>query len=323
MATTEQQHQHTPSEAEKVLAQMSRHWGDRAQVKSVEYDLDLVYDQKRDDFLPDLIPLKGHPDYDEYFDDFRSEILAGGWIVYNEKTIDIEAKIVSPVCTDLIYKNIPCQDHELVRFAAAETLVDESYHILMVVNAMMVCKKKRGFDTMELSGFSLTEKMNAEIAKADYEWQKLIIRLGTSIVSEVFISDYLGLLSDAKNIQPINRITTHAHKQDELAHSGLFKTFSKQIFAQFDEKQKRYFTEFLPKPINWFASREMDVWNQILTQIKYPHADKIIAESREEHGNVDLSRIDYSELVELATEIGLLDTTMGRESFIREGIIAS
>ena len=316
-------HHHTPSHAEKVLTQMSRHWGDRAQVKSVEYDLDLVYDEKRDDFLPDLIPLQGHPDYDEYFGDFRSKVLAGGWIIYNEKTIDIEARIVSPVCTDLIYKDIPCQDHELIRFAASETLVDESYHILMVVNAMMICKSKRGFNDMNLTGFSLTEKMNHEIAMAEHDWQKRIIRLGTSIVSEVFISDYLSLLSDDKTIQPINRLTTHAHKQDELAHSGLFKTFSKQIFAGFSEKQKRYFTEFLPKPINWFASREMNVWNQMLKQAGFPHADKIIAESREEHGDVDLSRIDYSELIGLADEIGLLDTAIGRESFIREGIMES
>jgi len=294
MLATEHHH-HTPSHAEKVLAQMSRHWGDRAQVKSVEYDLDLVYDNKRDDFLPDLIPLQGHPDYDEYFRDFRTQLLAGGWIAYNEKTIDIEAQIVSPVCTDLIYKNIPCEDHELVRFAASETLVDESYHILMVVNAMMACKKNRHLTDLKLTGFSLTEKMNEEIAKADYDWQKRIIRLGTSIVSEVFISDYLGLLSEAKFIQPINRITTHAHKQDELAHSGLFKTFSKQIYAKFNDKQKRYFTEFLPKPINWFASRELDIWHQILHRVKFPNADKIIAESREQN--------------------------IGRESFIKEGII--
>jgi len=269
MLATEHHH-HTPSHAEKVLAQMSRHWGDRAQVKSVEYDLDLVYDNKRDDFLPDLIP---------------------------------------------------CEDHELVRFAASETLVDESYHILMVVNAMMACKKNRHLTDLKLTGFSLTEKMNEEIAKADYDWQKRIIRLGTSIVSEVFISDYLGLLSEAKFIQPINRITTHAHKQDELAHSGLFKTFSKQIYAKFNDKQKRYFTEFLPKPINWFASRELDIWHQILHRVKFPNADKIIAESREQHGDVDLSRIEYGELIELATEIGLLDTNIGRESFIKEGII--
>ena len=61
MSATDQ-HQHTPSHAEKVLAQMSRHWGDRAQVKSVKYDLDLVNDRKRDDFLPGLIPLQGHPE---------------------------------------------------------------------------------------------------------------------------------------------------------------------------------------------------------------------------------------------------------------------
>lgn len=312
---------YTNSHSHKMLTQMSHHWGERAQVKSCEFDIDLVYDQNRDDFLPNLIPLQGNPTYDKYFDDFRTKILACGWIAYNEKTIDIESQIVTPVCNDLIYKNISCADSELIRWAAAETLVDESYHILMVVNAMRACKKNRNLNELKISGFSLTRNMNKEIAAAKHEWQKRLIKLGTSIVSEVFISDYLGLLSEAKNIQPINRITTHAHKQDELAHSGIFKTFSKQIFNALNKEQKRYFIEFLPKPINWFASKELNVWSQILHFIDFPEADKIIADCREESGDIDLSRIDYSELIELATEIGILDTSIGIEAFSREGII--
>ena len=36
---------------------------------------------------------------------------------------------------------------------------------------------------------------------------------------------------------------------------------------------------------------------------------------------VALFRVDYSELIELAQETGLLDTPEGRDSFVAEGLI--
>lgn len=308
------------AQTHKILNQMATYWGDRATVKRQEFDINLVYDPAEDDFLDELIPLQKHPMFQRYYEEFRTPLLACGWLAYNEKTIDIESQIISPACTDLIYKKIPGSAHEQVRWAAAETLVDEGYHVLMVVNAMRACKQWRGLEKMPVEGFDLTRKMNEAMNAAEEEWQKLLIRLATSIVSEVFISDYLGLLSDAKNIQPLNRMTTAAHKHDELAHSGLFKTFAKEIYAALNEEQKIYLATNLAKPIRWFASKELAVWQGMLEYIGFPNAREIVNDCATE-GMSDLSRIDYSELIQLAEEVGILDSTAGREAFVAEGVI--
>lgn len=312
--------QHPVSHSHQLLDQMSRFWGDRAKVKQEEFDSSLVYDVEEDDFLDDLIPLKAHPRFQEYYEEFRTQLLACGWLAYNEKTIDIESQIISPTCVDLIYGDIPGSNCESIRWSASETLVDEGYHVLMVVNAMRACKKSRNLEHVKLRNFALTMKMNEEIAKYTDPSRQMIIRLVTSIVSEVFISDYLSLLSDAEEIQPLNRMTTATHKRDEMAHSGIFRTFAKEIYQSMGNSSRQFFAENLPKPVRWFASRELNVWQTILDYLAFPHAREIIEDCRSE-GESDLTRIDYSELIQLSGEAGILDTEVGRDAFSREGII--
>lgn len=107
-------------------------------------------------------------------------------------------------------------------------------------------------------------------------------------MSGVFISDYLGLLSDTKDIQPTNRITTHAHTLDELAHSGIFRSFARGIYQGMNEKQRRVFAQDMAKPIRWFASRELELWRRILEHIDSPHEDEIIGDCYAE-GTSDLT----------------------------------
>ena len=207
-----------------------------------------------------------------------------------------------------------------MRWAASETLVDEGYHVLMVVNAMRACKAFRKLESIRLGRFQLTRMMNQEVSQADEDWKKMIVKLVTSIVSEVFISDYLSLISEARSIQPLNRYTTDTHKKDEMAHSGIFRTFTKEIYFNLNGKQQRYFSETIAKHIKWFASKELDIWSEILTFIDFPNAEEIINDCRST-GESDLSRVDYSELIELSEEVGILDSTEGREAFERENII--
>lgn len=68
--------QNQVSHSHQMLDQMSRFWGDRAKVKQEEFDPCLVYDVEEDDFLDDLIPLKAHPRFKEYYEDFRTQLLA-------------------------------------------------------------------------------------------------------------------------------------------------------------------------------------------------------------------------------------------------------
>lgn len=308
------------SETQAMLNQMSWYWKDRATVKRPDFDTALVYDTDEDDFLDELIPCYQHPKFQENYEEFRSQLLAAGWLAYNEKTIDIESQIISPTCIEMIYGNLPGTANESVRWAASDTLVDESFHVLMVVNAMRPCKVNRGLEDLQLTGFNLTKQMNLAIDSVDALWEKKLIRLATSIVSEVFISDYLSLLSDADDIQPLNQLTTAAHKHDELAHSGLFRLFSKQIFHNLSKPQQHFFAANLAKPVRWFASKELDVWGQILEGLAFPHAEEIIEDCRLEVES-DLSKIDFSELILLSEDVGILDSEVGQDAFRQEGII--
>jgi len=267
-----------------------------------------------------VIPLIKHPKFSENYEEFREKILSFGWIAYNEKTIDIESKIISPVCTDLIYQRLPGSNKDAIRWIASETLVDESYHVLMVVNALRVCKNVRGLENINLGNFELTHKMNMEMDLVDEAWKRQLIQLTTSIVSEVFISDYLSQISNSSGIQPLNRLVTTAHREDEMAHSGIFKILAKEIYHSLNNKQQEFFVTHLAKPVKWFASKELSVWHKILQHLHFPHANEIINDCRSE-GESDLSRIDYSELIALSEEAGILDTLVGRETFMEEGII--
>lgn len=303
-----------------VLRRMANIWQNRAQVKEEEPDIEMMYDDEYDDFLEELLPFHKHPRFEEIDDDLRTKMLSSGWIAYNEKTIDIESRIISPACTDIIYGHIPGAKDETSKWVAAETLVDEAYHILMVINTCRTTRERRDLIDLRLPSFNLVNRMNEEMAKYSEDWQRKLVQLSTCIVSEVFISDYLSLLSDADEVQPINRITTEAHRKDELAHSGIFRNLTKEIFHGLSEKERTFFCETLPKPVRWFASQELDVWETILQQLDYEHTREVIGDCRAD-ADVNLMRIDYTELMTLSNEIGLLETSVGRDAFEREGLL--
>jgi|GEM_PF-731302 len=309
------------NESIAALAKMGEMWKDRAQVKNEEFEVEMMYSDEYDDFLDRLIPFHQHPRYGELDDEMRTKILSSGWIAYNEKTIDIESKIISPVCNEIIYGTLPGTRDETIKWLAAETLVDEAYHILMVINTARSSRTQRGLLDLRLPSFDLVNNIELEAAKYSENWQKKIVRLVACIVSEVFISDYLSLLSDADGVQPINQITTDAHRKDELAHSGIFRHLTKEIVRHLTPRELAFFAHMLPRPMRWFASQELSVWETILQQLGYPHTKEVIGDTRAE-AEVALFRVDFSELIELSEETGLLDTPEGRESFVAEGLLS-
>ncbi len=312
-----------PSDKNSIaaLAKMGEVWKDRAEVKNEEPEVDMMYSAEYDDFLDKLIPFHQHPRYAELNDDMRTKILSSGWIAYNEKTIDIESKIISPVCNEIIYGTLPGTRNETIRWLAAETLVDEAYHVLMVINTTRATRMQRGLMDLRLPSFELVNQIDLEAAKYSENWQKKIVRLVACICSEVFISDYLSLLSDAGDgVQPINQITTDAHRKDELAHAGIFRHLTKEIVQHLTPRELVFFAQMLPRPMRWFASQELNVWETILHELGYEHAKEVIGDIRAE-AEVALFRVDFSELIDLAQETGLLDTPEGRDSFQAEGLI--
>ncbi|WP_427158970.1 diiron oxygenase [Aliinostoc sp. HNIBRCY26] len=319
---TRKSHHQEISYSRNLLQKMGGNWHQRAQVKTKidqQSHPELIFDATKDDFRIDLLPFKSHPDFLAAPLEIQKKILSAGWIAYNEKTIDIESKVITPACNHIIYRNIPGVDDGISQEIASETLVDEAYHVLLVINACRMTRENRGLQSLRLPEFNLVRNMQIEQDCYAETWQKTLVQVATAIVSEVFISDYLDLLANDTTIQPFNRVTVATHKRDELAHAGIFKHLAKCIYSELNQQQKEFFIEVLPKPVLWFANVELRVWQAILEQIGFAKTESVIADCAATN-EVNLLRIDYTELIDLAQEMGILESQRGIDSFSKAGL---
>lgn len=311
---------HTQVPQSRVLLQrISESWNTRAKVRREPVDLE--FDPERDDFLEELLPFHRHPLYQALNEQDRQRILSCGWLVYNEKTVAIETAIVTPSCNDALERRIPGLHSELTRKLVCETLVDEAYHLLLVENANRITRYNRNLGTIRIPTFNLVRFMEEEKAACAEEWQRILVQLATSVVSEIFVSDYLHQLSDCQTIQVMNSATVAAHRHDELAHSKIFVGLAEQFYPALDPRHQAFFSEVMPKPIQWFADMELDIWDAVLRQLDIVEGKTIIADCQPLNANAT-QRVDYSGVINLARNIGVFDTNAGRESFGLLGIAA-
>jgi hypothetical protein len=288
----------------RVLRVISASWPARAAVKKSDLDVDSSFDEQKPDFLSRLLPFHDHPGYVGAPEELKRKVLSCGWLAYNEKTIEIETKIISPACMQIVDRKLPGVDHEICRETISQAFVDEAYHTLMLVNACRVTRARRRLQSLRLPEFNLVVKMKQAQESCVEEWRKTLIQVVAAIVSEVSISDYLSLLSDATDIQPMNKIVTDVHRRDESAHSGLFRSIGAMVFAGLSPGEKELFIALLPKTAHWFADLELDVWRAMLKQIAFPKADEMIDECREKQ-EADPSRRDFSGLAQMAESFGV------------------
>ena len=308
------------SQARALLQRLANTWGRRARVKQPVLEGGTLFDDSKDDFIPALLPFQDHPAFLAAPDDMRTQILSCGWLAYNEKTVDIEAKIVAPACHHIIAGDVPGLRDGVSKQIAGQTLVDEAYHELLVLNACQVTRARRGLGAMILPESQLIVQMRQAQAQCSAPWQQILVHLATAIVSEVFISDYLRLLSQAMTIQPFNRLTVEAHRRDELAHGSIFKGLTKCLYGSLSQHERAFFIEVLPQPVQWFANSELEVWQAMLQQIGFRATDTVIRDCRSAN-EANLARIDYTDLITLAEELGLLEGQRGLDSFARAGLV--
>ena len=308
------------SQVRALLQRLANNWGRRACVKRPELEGETLFDASKDDFVPYLLPFQDHPAFLAAPEGMRTQILSCGWLAYNEKTLDIEAKVVAPACHHIIAGDVPGLQDGVSKQIASQTLVDEAYHELLVLKACQVTRDRRGLTAVTLPESQLIAKMRHAQAQCSTGWQKLLVHLATAIVSEVFISDYLKVLSQEMAIQPFNRLTVDTHWRDELAHGSIFKGLTKCLYGSLTQHERAFFLEVLPQPVHWFANGELDVWQAMLQQIGFPATDTVIGDCRSANEE-NLARVDYSGLITLAEELGLLEGQRGLESFAREGLV--
>jgi P-aminobenzoate N-oxygenase AurF len=306
------------SQARALLRRLGADWARRARVKRTE--LQPILDDDRDDFIAALLPFQDHPAFLAASEEMRRRILSCGWLAYNEKTVDIESKIVAPACHHIIGGDVPGLADWASKQIAGQTLVDEAYHELLVLNACQLTRRRRGLEAVTLPESELIVEMRRAQAQCGARWQRVLVQLATAIVSEVFISDYLSLLSRETSIQPFNRLTVAAHRHDELVHGSIFKGLASCLYGSLDQRQREFFVEVLPKPVRWFANVELEVWRAMLQQIGFPAADTVIRDCHRANDE-SLGRIDYSDLIALAEELGFFERQRGVDSFARAGLV--
>lgn len=307
----------TVSKCRALLERMNNVWQKRSQVKKQEIDPFPLLDNSKPDFRTDLLPFRDHPTFLNASEDMKNKILSCGWLMYNWKTVAIELKVVNPICQDIIYNLFPGVSEAIIQEVATDTLVDESYHVQLVNKACSITREQRNLKEIKSPEFNLILNMELEQASCSENWQKLLIKLATSVVSEVFVSDYLKLLSTDKTIQPFNRVVVDTHRRDEDAHNCIFKNLVQCIYSELTNEQKEFFINVLPKPVYWFADDELEIWHSLLTQIGFEDADTVYYDCRQiNHDN--LLNIDYTEVVELVQQ---LDAVQGADSLAKMGLL--
>jgi len=312
-------HDDDSSRSRMMLDRIAKSWARRAYAKKPE--LQPFFEQGKEDFLESLLPFRDMPQYQSCSPELRSQILSCGWLMYNAKTVQIETEIVNPACLDIIQRKMPGLHAANSQHAVCEAMVDEVYHVHLVEQASRLTRHHRGLDHVVFPTFNLVQHMQRRQDEFSEPWQKRMVRFATAVVSEIFISDYLRLLSENEEIQSFNRMTVAAHRHDEMAHGPLFRSLAQLFSSELTERERATFADLLAEPVVWFADRELDVWLALLRQIDFPQAKPMVDECKS-LGVTDLRKLDYSGVVSLAEEIGLMDTAVHRDSFSRQGLVA-
>ncbi len=286
-------------------------WAARAAVKCEELNFGQLFERSKADFLVELLPFSDHPDFERAPHHFQQTALSCGWLAYNEKTVAVESKVVSPACMHIIDGEIERLPWETCRESASQALVDEAYHILLITSATAITREERQLTNLKVPQFELIKQMQAWQEESPEPWKRMLIQIACSIVSEVTVSDYLNLLGDSQVIQPLHTITTAIHRRDELAHNSVFKALGAMIYDSLNVRERDFFLSALSKPAGWFASAELDVWQSMLQQINFPNADRMIADCRDQKGDRCV-QLDLSTLDTLVSDLGISDSLQDR-----------
>jgi hypothetical protein len=157
-----------------------------------------------------------------------------------------------------------------VKSCIAQTLVDESFHTLISLDACETIRKFRHLKKIALGNFEIISNLEAALsAQNGDEFKMNLIRFAVAVTSETIISDYLHDLSKSKTIQPFCRQITDSHRKDEMVHSGLFINLFHELIGQLDSADQNMVIGYILRSSYWFAAKDLSLWEQILRHIKF------------------------------------------------------
>jgi hypothetical protein len=279
-------------------------WSSRVAVRIGDLDASKYYDKNIPDYPPNLVPFRDDPRYQRLNADVRQRVLAGAWVSFNEKTIDVEASITGPACAVLLSGKFPGLDTPASKRLIAQTQVDEQFHILMCLDACLLARKMHGIESLVIPKSLVSAELEKAVASASSPRNGDIVRIAFAAVAEVTVNSYFDLLANAEEIQPFNRETTKLHSKDEAVHRGIYKDLTVKVFNEFTAEDRVVFVRALRNGLDAFVKIDFRAWKEILEFLGVADAQQIIADCQASAGSKRIVR-DYSGFRALLAEIGV------------------
>lgn len=283
-----------------VFERLSATWERRAQVRSFRWDTAPAWDPAKDDFLPQLLPFGEHPAFLAAPAEDRARCLAAAWLAFNENQVGFELSIVIPTCVRLMQGHIPGARDPAIWATISEALTDEAYHIVLTQQGSEPSRDRRGLAGLRIPRSAVISSFERVLAEQAHEWQRDLVLLAATVVTEIFIHAHLRMMSyPPDSLQPLHGLVTRTHFTDELAHAGLFRAVLKASYAEMDAAQRAFFATVVHLPVRWFADTDLPQWAAIFEQLAFPRRDEILGEALASRREL----VDFSSLVKVCDEL--------------------
>lgn len=291
-----------------VVERLAAAWPRRATVRSGEAYEALADESAWDAELPDyplrLVPFADHPRFAEADPQQRQRVLTLAWLVYNERVITAEDHVANPAFA-LVQRGVfPGADTPALRSVVQQTLVDEHWHTHVHHLAVQRTCERRDVDARGWFPPSITYRtLLAEQAKVTEPWERDLLTLLWTVVSEISINALLCLLSTDDTIQPLHRAVTAVHAKDERAHGAVMVEVTKALWGHLTPRQRDAFVAWFPTAYEAFSAQDRSAWEVIVDRVGLAGGREMLAER---NGGGLLVR-DYSGLERLARQLGIRD----------------
>ena len=292
----------------RAVEKMAAAWHRRASVRGDAFYAQLseeTWDPTVPDYPLELVPFAHHPCLSAARPEQRQLVLTLAWAVYNQRVITAEDHVANPAFGLVQRRVFPGADSPAFLQAVQQALIDEHWHTHMHDLAMRHTLARRGVDATVRFPSSVTyQALLARQAAASEAWERDLLTLVWTVVSEISINALLSLLGRDATIQPLHREVTSLHAKDESAHGAVMAEVAKALWVHMTLAQREYFAAALPAAVEAFGVQDLGAWAVIIDRAGLGCARDVLADCAKDGAHRSLVR-DYSGVARLVADLGI------------------
>jgi hypothetical protein len=298
-----------PGIGPSTLRRLAASWPRRATVRTDMEHLanPETYHPELPDYPERLLPFAGHPAFLAASPEQRQQVLTLAWLVYNERVIAAEEYVANPTFAKIMHGVYPGADRHDLRQAVQQAHVDEVWHTYM--HMMVMERTRQARHVTEEPPYPHTITFRRLLAAQDglsERWERDLLSLLWTTVSEISVNAYLELLSRDTTVQPMHTLVPRLHARDESAHGSIMVEVIKELYVHMNAAQRGRFVASLPDALNAFVAEDYEVWPVILDFAGIDKGREIIEDSKRAAGS-DLLVRDFSGVRRLVRELEISD----------------